>query len=121
MRGTRLTNFIFELMIVTLIFSVASAICVTIYVKSWQMSRESQDLMEATFIISDVADQYQAGVDPKSLNGKFDNTQNFTSNEEVVFDIEVVEVNDYSIIIYLKDGEKTIEEMKVQRNIEYAK
>ena len=57
--------FLLELIIAILFFSVASALCVQLFVKSHQMSVKSSDLNHAVLVAQSAADVYKAaGSDP---------------------------------------------------------
>ena len=67
MKTSKSAVFLFELMIVILVFTLASAICARIFVSSFTMSAESRDLTMSSINAQTVAEQFKAGasdVDP---------------------------------------------------------
>jgi Tfp pilus assembly protein PilE len=62
MKTSKSAIFLFELMIIILVFSIAAAVCVSIFAKAFNMSKESEDLTMSAITAQTAAEEYKAGV-----------------------------------------------------------
>jgi hypothetical protein len=68
MKVSKSAIFLFELMAVILIFTVAAAICTDIFAKAFQVSDDSRNLTKAIIRIETVAEEFKA--DPASAESE---------------------------------------------------
>ena len=61
MKTSKSAVFLFELMIVILVFTVAAAICTQIFAQAFNMSTESHDLTMSSINAQTVAEHYKVG------------------------------------------------------------
>jgi hypothetical protein len=64
MKVSRTAIFLFELMMVILIFALASAICTNIFGKAYEFSTESKALTMAVLKSESIAEEFKAGKAP---------------------------------------------------------
>jgi len=62
MKTSKSAVFLFELMIIILVFVLAAAVCTQIFASAWKMSAESRDLTMSSINAQTVAEQFKAGV-----------------------------------------------------------
>jgi Tfp pilus assembly protein PilE len=61
MKVSKTAIFLFELMVVILIFSVAAAVCTNIFAKAYEFSTESKALTMAILKAESIAEEFKAG------------------------------------------------------------
>ena len=61
MKTSKSAVFLFELMIIILVFVLAAAICTQIFASAWEMSTESRELTMSSINAQTVAEQFKAG------------------------------------------------------------
>ena len=61
MKASKSTIFLFELMIIILVFTIAAAICTSIFAEAYLVSRESNDLTMSSINAQTVAERFKAG------------------------------------------------------------
>jgi type II secretory pathway pseudopilin PulG len=66
MKVSKTAIFLFELMVVILVFSLAAAVCTSIFSKAYGFSRESKDLTMAVLEAESVAEEFKDGKVPTS-------------------------------------------------------
>ena len=92
MKVSKSAVFLFELMIVILVFTLAAVICVQIFAGAFNMSAESHDLTMSSINAQTVAEQYKAGIaDIDSLH--FDSKWNATDEAGACYTVELDEKN----------------------------
>ncbi|MDR0875893.1 MAG: hypothetical protein LBN12_06770 [Clostridiales Family XIII bacterium] len=98
MKTSKSAIFLFELMIIILVFTLAAAICTQIFARSYTMSQESRALTMGSINAQTVAEQFKA-------NGE--------APEDLYFDKEwaAVSEGDAYYTVKLEDGGST-DEMK---------
>jgi type II secretory pathway pseudopilin PulG len=81
MKVSKTAIFLFELMMVILIFSIAAAVCTSIFSKAYGFSTESKDLTMAVITAESMAEEFKAGKEP---NGDmlFDENWKATTDED---------------------------------------
>ena len=90
MRISKSAIFLFELMIVILVFTLAAAVCIKIFVGAFSMSTESHDLTMSSINAQTMAEYYKAGnTDIEPLY--FDNDRNPTGEAGAVYTVELDE------------------------------
>jgi len=63
MKTSKSAVFLFELMIIILVFALAAAVCTQIFASAWSMSTESRELTMSSINAQTVAEQFKAGDD----------------------------------------------------------
>jgi hypothetical protein len=66
-RISKTAIFLFELMVVILVFSFASAVCAGIFGKAYRFSEESKDLTMAVLKAESIAEEFKAGEAPDGV------------------------------------------------------
>ncbi|MDR0596370.1 MAG: hypothetical protein LBG50_02400 [Clostridiales Family XIII bacterium] len=61
MKISKTAIFLFELMVVILIFSIAAAVCTNVFGKAYGFSEESKDLTMAVLKAESIAEEFKAG------------------------------------------------------------
>lgn len=61
MKISKSSVFLFELMVVIMVFTIAAAICTSIFAESYMMSRESSDLTMSSINAQTLAEKFKAG------------------------------------------------------------
>ena len=61
MKTSKTAVFLFELMIIILIFTLASAVCTQIFASSFNMSKESRELTMSSINAQTIAEQFKSG------------------------------------------------------------
>jgi len=61
MRTSKSAVFLFELMIIILVFSLAAAICTQIFASAYKMSTESRELTMSSINAQTIAEEFKAG------------------------------------------------------------
>jgi Tfp pilus assembly protein PilE len=72
MKISKSAIFLFELMMVILVFTVSAAICTSIFVKAYKFSEDSEDLTMAVIKAESVAERFKAGENRDSDELYFD-------------------------------------------------
>ena len=67
MKTSKSAVFLFELMIIILVFALAAAVCTQIFASAYKMSTESHELTMSSINAQTVAEQFKAGVDVEPL------------------------------------------------------
>lgn len=80
MKASKSAIFLFELMIVILVFTIAAAVCVKIFVSAYSMSEESRALTMSATIAASAADVFKAS------NGGDDEASYFDEDWNPVMD-----------------------------------
>lgn len=90
MKTSKSAIFLFELMIIILVFALAAAICTQIFARSYSMSVESRELTMSSINAQTIAEQYKAGnSDETSLY--FDSEWTETSSENAYYTVMLEE------------------------------
>ena len=63
MKTSKSAVFLFELMVIILVFALASAVCTQIFASSYKMSTESHELTMSSINAQTIAEEYKAGVE----------------------------------------------------------
>jgi len=63
MKTSKSAVFLFELMIIILVFALAAAVCTQIFASAWKMSTESRELTMSSINAQTIAEQFKAGED----------------------------------------------------------
>ena len=63
MKVSKSAVFLFELMVIILVFTIAAAICTSIFAESFNMSKESKDLTMSSINAQTLAERFKAGED----------------------------------------------------------
>jgi Tfp pilus assembly protein PilE len=87
MKTSKSAIFLFELMIIILVFTLASAICTQIFVRSYTMSQESRALTMGSINAQTVAEQFKStGNAPDDLY--FDKEWSAASEEDAYYTVK---------------------------------
>ena len=93
MKTSRSAVFLFELMIIILVFTLAAAICASIFASAFKISTESRELTMSSINAQTVAEQFKAGkADIESLY--FDKDWVATDAANAYYSIELDEQNE---------------------------
>lgn len=87
MKISKSAIFLFELMIVILVFSIAAAICTSIFAKGYQYSSESENLTHAVINAESAAEKYKVNPTGASLNEVYfnGNWEETASSDDAAF------------------------------------
>lgn len=120
MKTSKTALFLFELMIVILIFAVAAAVCTQIFVKSFVASRESRALTMGAIGAQTMAEEFKAGdTDPAPLY--FDKDWESTEQAEAYYSIlpenggESGLIKSIDIRVYAEGEDRPFYSLKVKR------
>ena len=96
MKISKSAIFLFELMIVILVFSIAAAICTSIFAKGYQYSSESENLTHAVINAESAAEKFK--VDPSATSASEvlfnENWEVIDSSKEVAFTMKLTPSTD---------------------------
>ena len=82
--------FLLELILMTLVFSVCAAICVSILGKAWSISRDSERLTQAVYLAETTAAHLQAQDEaPPETQGEYEVTWDSDTSLHGVVDYEI--------------------------------
>ena len=123
MRASKSAVFLFELMIIILVFSLAAAICTQIFATSYNVSTQSRELTMSSINAQTVAEQFKAGnTDTEPLY--FDNEWTVT-NESGAYYIVALEkqtgsdnIRDANVNVYKKGSAEAIYSLHVKEYID---
>ena len=119
MKASKSAIFLFELMIVILVFTFAAAICSQIFASAHNMSTESHDLTMSSINAQSVAEYYKAG-NPNTGPVYFDSEWNATGEADATYRIELSEqdagpqMREAYVNVYKKDIEDSIFSLHVK-------
>ena len=104
MKVSKSAIFLFELMVVILVFSIAAAICTSIFAKGFQFSAQSENLTRAVIKAESAAEVFKNNPSSASESEVFfdKNWEPMTTNIEAAFTIKLQPSSDgklYSCII----------------------
>lgn len=87
MKISKTAIFLFELMIIILVFSIAAAICTSIFAKGYQFSSESENLTHAVIRAESAAEKFKIESENASDSEIFfdNNWKEITSAEDAAF------------------------------------
>ena len=92
MKTSKSAVFLFELMIIILVFVLAAAVCTQIFASAFKMSVESRELTMSSINAQTVAEQFKAGV-PDIDKLYFDADWEATSEAGAEYRVELDEVD----------------------------
>jgi Tfp pilus assembly protein PilE len=81
MKISKSAIFLFELMVVILVFTVSAAICTSIFVKAYTFSEDSEDLTMAVIKAESAAERFKAGENREAGELYFDKDWESVSSE----------------------------------------
>jgi len=107
MKTSKSAVFLFELMIIILVFVLAAAVCTQIFASAFKMSVESRELTMSSINAQTVAEQFKAGV-PGIKTLYFDAEWEATSEPGAEYRVELDEVDGTEVKICVASGEATV-------------
>ena len=119
MKASKSAVFLFELMVVILVFVLAAAICAQIFASAHDMSARSHDLTMSSINAQSVAEYYKAG-NQDTGPVYFDNEWNATDEASAVYTIQLEEhdagppMREAYVNVYKKDITESIFSLHVK-------
>jgi len=119
MKISKSAVFLFELMIIILVFTLASAICTQIFASAFTMSKESRDLTMSSINAQTVAERFKAG-SPDAQTLYFDRDWKATDAANAYFTVALEEqadspaMRDAWVNVYEEDAAEAIFSLRVK-------
>jgi hypothetical protein len=119
MKTSKSALFLFELMIIILVFTLAAAICTQIFASAFNMTAESRELTMSSINAQTVAEQFKAGgegIEPLY----FDRDWAVAEEPDAYYTIEIDEENgdprmrDATVSVYKQNAEESIYSLHVK-------
>ena len=120
MRVSKSAIFLFELMIIILVFTLAAAVCTQIFARSYTMSQESRALTMGSINAQTMAEQFKStGEDQENMY--FDKDWVQTSEADAYFTVKLEdngsteEMKSADVNVYKTGEEEAVFSLKVKR------
>jgi hypothetical protein len=91
MRTSKSAVFLFELMVIILVFTIAAAICTSIFAAAYNMSHESEDLTMSTIRAQSVAENFRENPS-EAMNEYYDDDWEAVSKDKAIYSVVVEDV-----------------------------
>ena len=93
MRVSKSAVFLFELMIIILVFTLAAAVCTQIFATSYKMSKESHELTMSSINAQTVAERFKADIADENETRYFDRDWKATDNANAYYTVALEETD----------------------------
>ena len=119
MRTSKSAIFLFELMIIILVFTLAAAVCVQVFASAFNMSTESRELTMSSMNAQTVAEQFKTGK-PDIEPLYFDKGWAATDAGNAYYIVELEEqqgapqMRDAWVYVYKKNSDEAIYSLRVK-------
>ena len=112
MRVSKSAVFLFELMIIILVFTLAAAICTQIFASSFNMSKESHELTMSSINAQTVAERFKADIAAPNEKQYFDRDWITTNASGAYYTVALEEAagTDHTREAWVKVYEKDVSE-----------
>ena len=111
MKTSKSAVFLFELMIIILVFTIAAAICTSIFANAFNMSKESKNLTMSSINAQTVAERFKSGEDDVETQ-YFDSDWKVSSESDATYFVKLEKdaseepsMRAASVTVYNKKGE----------------
>ena len=123
MRVSKSAVFLFELMIIILVFTLAAAICTQIFASSYNMSKESHELTMSSINAQTVAERFKADINEPGERRYFDRDWKASSEQDAYYTIALEETEGTEktreawVNVYEQDAEDVIFALHVKEYV----